>query len=197
MSNVTTPRFRVSYPKVLKAERNKLSGKDEFSVVALFPFGKDSPEFAKMRAACNEAIEKKFGKDKTQWPKNLKSPFRDQGERVKYVEGKKILPAGHVEGNIFINLKSTQKPGVVEKTESGLQEIVSEADFYGGCWAVASVRAYAYDQAGNRGVSFGLQNICKVKDDEPLGGGKTRPEDDFAAVQFEGDTSSGDADPFN
>jgi hypothetical protein len=175
MANVNTPIFRVSYPNVFKPAFNKLNNKEEFSVVALFKKGED---LTKLKQAAQAAIEKKWGTDKTKWPKNLRSPFRDQAERAKDVDGKRILPAGHEEGAIFLNLKSSQRPGVVDQQ---VQAIINESEFYSGCYAIASVNAYAYSQLGNNGVSFGLGNLQKVKDGEPLGN-RARPEADFAPI---------------
>ena len=46
--------------------------------------------------------------------------------------------------------------------------------------------AFTYDTKGNKGVSFGLNNVQKVKDDEPLGN-FSRAEDDFDEVEdFDG-----------
>lgn len=181
MANINTPVFRVSYPNVFKAKKNDLNGKDEFSIVALFKKGED---LSALKAAAQKAITDKWGPDKAKWPTNLRSPFRDQAERAKEVDGKRILPAGHEEGAIFINLKSSQRPGVVDQN---VQDILDESLFYAGCWARASVNAYAYDQKGNKGVSFGLGNIQKVRDGDPLGN-RARPEQDFAPIA---DTSTG------
>lgn len=186
MANINTPTFRVSYPNVFKAKKNDLNGKDEFSIVALFKKGED---LSALKAAATKAITDKWGPDKAKWPTNLRSPFRDQGERAKEVDGKRILPAGHEEGAIFLNLKSSQRPGVVDQN---VQDILDESQFYAGCYARASVNAYAYDQKGNRGVSFGLGNIQKVKDGEPLGN-RARPESDFAPIAVEGETAKSGA----
>lgn len=176
--NLNTPKFRVSYPNVFKAMRNKLSGKDEFSVVCLFKKGED---LGQLKAAAQQAIIEKWGADKDKWPKNLRSPFRDQAELAKEVDGKRIMPVGHEEGAIFMRLKSSQRPGVVDQN---VQDIIDESQFYAGCWARASVNAYAYDQAGNRGVSFGLGNIQKIGEGEPLGN-RSKPEQDFAPIKTE------------
>ena len=40
---------------------------------------------------------------------------------------------------------------------------------------------YGYDNAGNVGINFGLNNLQKVGDGDPLGGRST-PEADFKAV---------------
>lgn len=162
MANLVTPKFRVSFPKVFKAEINKLNGKAEYSVVALFSKGEDMKA---LNAAVDAAINEKWP-DLAKRPKNLRMPLRDQGEKAK--EGQ--LPAGHAEGAMFLNLKSKNKPGVVDEN---VQPIIDESQFYPGCYAIASVSVYAYDQAGNRGVGIGLTNIQKVADGEPFSGRPT------------------------
>lgn len=178
MANINTPVFRVSYPNVFQAKKNDLNGKDEFSVVALFKKGED---LSALKAAAQKAITDKWGPDKAKWPTNLRSPFRLQEERAKDVDGKRILPPGHEEGAVFLNLKSQQRPGVVDQN---VQDILEHSQFYAGCYARASINAYAYDQKGNRGVSFGLGNIQKVRDGDPLGN-RARPEQDFAPIAGE------------
>lgn len=182
MSNIITPPFRVSYPAVFKAKKNDLNGKMEYSVVALFKKGEN---LEKLKDACKKAVEDKWGTDSKKWPKNLRMPFRDQAEREKTNEetGQTYLPDGYEEGAFFLNLKSYQRPGLVDQQ---LQPIIDEADFYAGCWAIASIRPNAYDQAGNKGVSFWLQNLQKFKDGDPLGG-RTKAEDDFAPVKTDAD----------
>lgn len=186
MSNETqvlTPEFRVSFPKVFKPERNDLSGQDEFSLVALFAPGAD---LSKLKAAAKAACEKKWGTDQKKWPKNMRLPFRDQGERAKTDDdGNEYLPDGYVAGATFMNLKSKKRPGLVN---AQLQDIIDETDFYGGCWARAQVNAYAYDNKGNAGVSFGLNHIQKLKDGESFGSAARNASDVFEAV---GESTSG------
>lgn len=166
MANVMTPKFRVSYPNVFKAKRNDLNGKDEYSIVALFKKGED---LSALKKAVEDCLTEKLGADKSKWPKNLKSPFRDQGER----EG-----SGYEAGATFINLKSSQKPGVVD---ANVQPIIDENEFYAGCYARATVRPYYYDQKGNKGIAFGLQNVQKVSEGEPLSG-RASATNEFAPV---------------
>lgn len=171
MANIHTPEFRVSYPNVFTARLNDLNGKHEFSVVAVFKKGED---LSKLMAACKEVMVKKWGADQTKWPKNLRSPFKDQSERQK--DGKII--DGYEAGAIFINFKSMQQPGVVDVA---VQPIIEPKDFYAGCWAIATVAPYAYDMKVNKGVAFGLRNLQKTRDGDPMGG-RTRPEDDFQPI---------------
>jgi hypothetical protein len=172
MSNVITPKFRVSYPNVFTPKLNDLNGKNEYSLVALFKKGEDLTALKKAAEAC---LVEKLGADKTKWPKNLKSPFRDQGEKEK--DG--ALPAGYEEGAIFLTLKSSQKPGLVDASN---QDIIDPVEFYAGCYARASIRPYYYDQKGNKGIAFGLQNLQKLADGEPLGGARVKASDEFEPV---------------
>lgn len=181
MANIHTPEFKVSWPKVFKPELNELSGKMEYSVVALFPKGAD---LSKLKAAAKALVEEKWGTDQSKWPKKadgspgIRLPFKKQSLTRLNKEGKTVDNPGHEEGAEMMDFKTTAKPGVVDQN---VQPILSEAEFYAGCFAVASVRPFYYDTKGNRGVSFGLQNIQKTKEGDPLSG-RARPETEFAPI---------------
>src|SRR6185312_14970499 len=184
---VITPEFRVSYANVFQPKTNDLNGKKEYSVVAIFAKGAD---LSALKKAATDALAEKFGADKAKWPKPLRSPFRECRERWKNEDGKQVIPAGYEEGDaVFISFKATEayRPGVVDQN---VKDIIEPKDFYSGCYSRASVRPFVYDNKGNRGVSFGLNHVQKVRDGEPLGG-TSRPTDDFKPV--EGAASSGGA----
>lgn len=188
MATVTTPVFRISYPKLFKPELNDLNGKEEFSLVALFEKGAD---LSALKKAAQEAILKEFGPDQKKWPKNMRTPFRDQGDKAKENdEGVEVLPQGHTKGAIYMNLKSQQRPGVVDQQ---VHPILSESDLYAGCFCRAVVNFKAYEVKGNAGVSAYLQHVQKVKDGDPLGS-RTRVEDAFSAIELPaGESSQEDA----
>ena len=60
---------------------------------------------------------------------------------------------------------------------------MSPAEVYSGCYARVSLNFYAFNTNtnGNRGIACGLGNVQKLRDGEPLGGGRTSAADDFAA----------------
>lgn len=188
--SLITPEFRVSYPQVFKPKLNDLNGKEEFSVVALFPPGADLKH---LYAAAADAIAKKWPNGK---PANLKSPFRKQEER-KREDG--TMPEGYVEGGIFINLKSTRAPGVIDQRN---QPIIDAEHFYAGCYAKASVSVFAYEarnkqgQVLSRGVSFGLNNIQKQRDGEPFSG-RRKAEEEFEPVAGAAEDASQVDNPFS
>ena len=176
-TKVNTPEFRVAFPQVFRPKKNDLNGKDEFSVVALF---KKGISLVLLEKAAEAAMTKKWGENRNKWPKGLRSPFRNQGDRAKTNdEGVETMPQGYEKGAIYLNLRSAQRPGVVDQD---VQDIIDESSFYGGCWARASINAYAYDVKGNKGVAFGLGNIQKLRDGDAFGN-RTKPEEDFSPVE--------------
>ena len=164
---IVTPEFRASFVYVFRPGKPDDHGKQKYAVTMLFPANAD---LSAMKKAAQAALIAKWGPDSTKWPANLRSPFRDQGE--KQFEG-------YVKGCKFVTASSDRRPGIVDQN---VQPILDESKIYSGCWCRASVRAFAYEAKGNRGVSFGLQNIQLIRDDEPLAG-RSKPEDDFQPVE--------------
>lgn len=182
-TKTNTPKFRAAFPNLFKARENKLSGKMEYSVVALFKKGEDLDELKKV---ATQALVEEFGPNKQKWPRKLKSPFKDQGDRVQIDDnGKETLPQGYERGAVYLDLKSQQKPGVVDQD---VEPIIDQSEVYGGCYMVASVNAKAYNHGGNCGVSLYLNNVMKVGDGEPFGN-RAKPEDDFKPAAGAGDDS--------
>lgn len=160
---VYTPVFRASFAHVFTPRLNQLSGKEEYSVKMIFD--KDA-NFTDMTAIVQEAIQEKWG---TNPPKNIKLPFKDgnQGDTDKYPEDK---------DKIICTAKTMiAPPGVVNRQ---CQPIMDPKEIYSGCYMIATVTAYAYDNIA-KGVAFGLQNLMKWEDGEPLVS-RASAEDDFA-----------------
>ena len=166
ITKVKTPIFRVVFPHVFTPQAN-LQGKLKYSITMLFP---NSTNLDELKTAAQNAAVNKWGQ---KIPASLRSPFR-MGE-----EKKDKYPC--FAGCVFINATSNQKPGVVD---GNVMPIMDQSEFYSGCYAIATLNAFAYSQAGNMGVSFGLNNLQKIKDGEPLAG-TSRPEDDFKSINPE------------
>lgn len=174
---VLTPKFRVSFPAVFQASSAPGSDKKHYSVVAIFDKRElaNNPEQAKLFAAMKQAMadcaREEWG-DKI--PAQLKNPFRDGAE-------KPDMP-GYGPDTIFITFKTEEKNGRPGLVDQAMKRIINEGDFYPGCYAHATVNPYAWTYMGKSGISFGLQNLQKVADGEPLGGGRSKAEDDFGAI---------------
>lgn len=170
---VVTPYFRVSFPHLDKAHSGFKNQEPVFSLQMLFPKGTDLEE---LKRAAHKATVNKWGADKTKWPKGRRSPFKDGNEKnlENYVD------------MTVIEARTKLKPGIVD---ADCNEIVDAKEIYAGCWARATLTCYAYDTGGNKGVSFGLQNVQKYKDDKAFSG-KKNAKDDFDKIEGLDDDSS-------
>lgn len=178
--NIVSPEARFSFPNVFRPGKVMEAGKEpKYSIVLLFAANSD---LSLLKAAAEEVAVEAFGADKAKWPKNLRSPFRDQGEKA---------INGYVDGCKFITATSKQRPGLVDHSNL---DIVEEHLFYAGCYGVASLRAFAYGGGKTGvtpGVAFGLQNIQKLRDGESLSG-RSDPSKDFEpAAETAGATAGG------
>lgn len=166
-----TPDFRGAYVQVMRAKAQKQEdgtmGAAKFSIRAAFP---PDADLSGLKAAAGQAATDKWG-DKV--PKTIRSPFRLNEELDNPVVG--------LDDDWTImtfSAPETSRPGVVDNKN---QDIIDETEVYSGAWYIAQVNAYAYDRAGNKGVTFGLLNVRKQKDDEPLGSGKQKASKAFEA----------------
>jgi len=174
--NVVSPKARASFVNIFRPGKTLEPGQEpKYSITLLFP--KDA-DLALLKKMAQEALAEKFGEAKLKDPafqKRLRSPFRDQGEKAF---------EGYEAGAIFVTATSKQRPGIVDGRGG---DVIEEREVYSGCYVRASLRAFAYDQKGNVGVAFGLQNVQKLADGDPLGG-RARPEAEFVPVEEEAAT---------
>lgn len=167
-TKVITGLVRFSYPKVFKPESIEEGGEKKYSVNIIIPKS-DKETLSKIKKAIEAAKEEgKTSKFAGKIPANLKTPLRD---------GDEDRPDDEAYHNAyFISCSSKQKPGIIDRHKN---EILDEADFYSGCYGRVSVKFFAFNTAGNKGIACGLNNIQKLKDGDPLGG-RNRAVDDFA-----------------
>lgn len=150
---VLTPEFRVSFPSVFKPY--SYEGQPAKFVITML-FNKKVDITALKKAAFAAATEK-FG-PKEKWPKNLMLPFSD-GDEKSDLDG--------YPGNIIVKASSKNRPGVVDSKKQPITE--EDGTFFAGCYARATLSAFSWSKMGKNGVSFGLQNIQKIRDGEPFG----------------------------
>jgi len=153
---IVTPTFRVAYPAVFSAREN-LSGILKYSLVMLFK--KEGDGIDPIKALIEEAIQDKYGlrtQKSTNIPNDLDSPIRD-GDEKDYAGY-----AGH--WAITASNYENYKPEVIDALG---KKITTSEEFYAGCYAKATIKAFFYDRVG-KGISISLHNIMKVNDGEPL-----------------------------
>lgn len=171
---VLTPKFRVAFPHLFQPAppMKGNTGPAKYQLVMLFP---EDSDLGDLKRAAGVAVETKWNGNV---PSNFNNPFRNgteyNEERVR--EGKPRLDG--YDGHIFVSANSIDKPGLVDQN---LKDIISKEEFYAGCYARAQVFAHPYDTAGNRGVTFFLNNVQKMADGEAFSG-KSNPKDIFSAI---------------
>lgn len=176
MTKVVTGKVRLSYANVW--EPKAINGGDpKYSTSIIIP-KKDKKTIQKIEDAIAEAIDDgyesgKFKKGKAK--STLKIPLRD-GD-VERPDDKNYADS------MFMNLNSVKQPGIVDRD---VQPILDQNEVYSGCYARVSMNLFAYNSNGNTGIGAGLNNIQKLADGEPLGGGST-PDQDFSNVDDEDD----------
>jgi hypothetical protein len=163
--NIITPEARLSYPSLFKPRKRADNPNQEprYEAVLVFDAGTD---LTALKRAAVEVAKARWGDDAAKMIKagTLRMPFRTDGEE-------KYGP-----GTTFISVWSNDKPGLVDRyagPDGKPVPITDPAVLYAGCKVRASVRAFAYPapgrpSTGNKGVSFGLQNLQKLGEGERL-----------------------------
>lgn len=137
-------------------------------MLVLDPDNEEHAEFIdKLEAEIEDLVEAKWG----EMPRKFKTPLKE-GEDIMEDEDAFV-------GKIILNVRSTTRPGIID---ADLQKILDvEEECYSGASFIVSISGYAWEhKVGGKGVSFGLDNVMKVADGDPLGGGRAKAEDDFA-----------------
>lgn len=167
-AKVITGQAVLSYPNLFRPRAVKAGDEPKYSATLIFDIDKERKSLERLRDAAFYAGREKW--------KNFDELVKAGRIRLPWRKGEEKGDAkGYGPGKIYINCNSNQQPGVVDRR---VQPIVNPNEIYPGCIVIASVRAFTYDTRGNKGVSFGLNNIQKVADGEAIGG-RARPEDDF------------------
>ena len=155
---VTSPLARLSYPYLFTPKRGKDDDPDKFCTALLFEEGVD------LRPMKQVAMDVA----KSRWPEapnliragKLRWPFRDEAEDVS--------EKGYPEGSTFMNVSSgDNQPGVVD---AALTVVTDPNQAYAGRYVFVTLTAYTYDVKGNRGVTFGLNNVQLLQHGERLDG---------------------------
>lgn len=153
-------------------------GEPKYSIALLWPKKTDLKE---LKQAINDVATQAFGKDAPNLlaKGKLWNPLRDGDEdKADYADFK---------GMVYVNAKSTQKPGIVDKN---VKPIIDREEAYSGCIYRASVSLFAYDKGGQKGVAVGLQNLQVVKgkaEGMPRLDNRKTAEEEFEAFASEND----------
>jgi len=182
-----TPEAVLSYPHLLVPQAVQEGQDAKYSASLVFlPDAQKTAEFKALKKGVLAVMQEKWGAGITSGKKKisfeqaiklniLRTPFRDDAEAK-----------GYPEGSVFLNVRTTLKPGVVgayQDPATGKARVMTDQEItekmYPGAIVRASITPFAYDVQGNKGGSFGLNNLQWLRDGERL--------DSFVAADAEFD----------
>ena len=174
---LTTPYGVLSFPNIFTPRAPAEGAEPRYSLNLVFDDkAQNSPEYAAMQKEVIACAKEKFGDDVDM--NSLRLPFRNAGEKDY---------SGYDDGHMFVSAWSKKRPGLIDARRA---EILDPNDIWPGQIARATIKPFAYNVSGNKGVSFALNNVQIVKRDMPRLDGRKAPEDDFAEVDEEGVTNT-------
>lgn len=174
-TKVITGKVRFSFVNVFEPKAFAEGQEPKYSVMLLIP-KTDVATITRIRKAIDAAAQKglqtKFG---GKLPPVLKNTLKDVDKDTNQ-DGEPLVELWpYAKGHYAINVSSKNKPQIIDAERN---PIIDPMDFYSGCYGRASINFFAYNSAGNKGISAGLGNLQKLEDGESLGG-ITSAEQDF------------------
>ncbi len=162
-----------------KAPNGQPGGTPKYSVCALYtPFSDMTQYYAEYYRICAEMFADHYNPHlNPPGYSGLENPFHDCAQKAHKFEG--FTP-----GCFYVNHTSKFKPAIVDAT-AARNPITDRAKVYPGCWAILVVNAYGYGKSPpqpKKGVSFGLQAVMIIGDDQNLSGGGVDPRTVFAGA---------------
>jgi ssDNA-binding protein len=150
MPAINTPYATLSFANLFTPRPRSEGSEPVYSCALLFDKTQQaSPRFKALQNAWAEAARNEWGNNVNL--KQIKSPFRDAGEKAY---------EGYHPGDIFISSWSKNKPGIVDRNG---EDILLPEEVWSGQLVRANVMPFAWTHSGKRGVSFGLNHVQVIE----------------------------------
>ena len=175
---IITDEFKSSYAFVHEPRAQNEGDEPKYSIQMIFDKTNDKAIKPLIQILAN-AASAKWGTDTAKWPRMKYNPMTTDEEHGE--DGDMSQVEKHLIGKITCNARNKNKPGIVGPNAKPLFD---QDDFYSGCIARAALGCFAYDNSGNKGVSFALNNLMKAKDADRLDG-QSKAEDDFSTYAID------------
>lgn len=167
-----SPLFRGSYVHLDEPHKANEDADPRYSIMLVFD--EDDDFVAELEQMVEDVATQEWG----DVPRKMKTPIKTADD----------LDDDNFAGKVCVNASSDRQPGLRHWVSSGgkkkQEDFIGDVgeEFYSGAWYRASIRAYSWNhKTGGKGVSFALDNVLKMKDDEPFTS-KVSAADDFADV---------------
>lgn len=168
------PRGRLIWARLFEAEAME-DGAPSYSCAVLF---KGDQNLKAIRKAIDASM-RDIGWKKL--PRKAKlcliegDEIADLAEEYDYIE----------DGDVILKMRRLEKYGQPQLWDQDVEAIESPTEMYSGCHVVCDVEFFAWERQTSSGISCRVNGIQKVREDDPLGGGKANTEDSFSKVKRE------------
>lgn len=171
------PRGRLIWARLFEAEAMEEGQDKSFSCAIWF---KGDQDISVLRDGFDAACVDQFGTNK--FPRRGTSCFLEGEDLEDLIEDGKV-PEGVEKDDVILKLRRYEKFGPPQLWDQNVEPIESPTEMYSGCHVLGDVEFYGWSRQTGDGVSCRLNGLQKVRDDEPLGGGKNETEDSFEKVK--------------
>lgn len=169
-TQVVTGEVRLSYVHLFEPWKGADGDQDaRYNCVVMIP-KTDVKTLKALKTAIDTATTQGLPKWGGKKPKDFKQPIKD-GDAL-------TDDNPEYEGHYILSVSSKNRPSVVDQN---VQPILDPSEVYSGMYARVAIAAWPYNNSGNKGVSFFLNHVQKLRDGEPFGN-ITRAEDVFEPV---------------
>ena len=179
LTNVTTGEVRFSYAHLFKPYAAMPGQEERFSVTVLVPKS-DADTMGRIHTAI-EAAKQRGISDK--WngacPPMVPTPVYD-GDGVRPSDGMPFGPECKGHWVFTASAKADYPPEVVDKMGN---PIMNQSEIDSGMYGRVNVTFFPYAFGAKKGIGCGLGPVQKLRDGEPLGGGRVSAARAFGAPQ--------------
>ena len=173
-TKVVTPEATASYVTVFTPQEDD-KGNKKYSIALVFYPSKETEAFRlNAKKAGIIAGRKKFGEKFDAMVKGGSILLEGGRGALLRTDSQEKYPGSA----FYVNARNSQRPGVVD---ADMNPIIDGDEFYSGVVCRAALTAFGYDREGNKGLSWSLGNLQKVRDGERLDN-RSKPGDDFAPL---------------
>jgi len=165
---------RISYANIWAPKAIQEGQEPKYSVSLLIP--KSDKKTLNMMNSIIESLKQNVSaKNGGKLPPRFKLPLRDGDTDEAKADDKNY--AGHY----FVNATAKKQPGIVDRNR---QTIIDKGTVYSGCYCIANINFYIFNNNGSKGIACGINHLMKVRDGGHLDGRKSA-EEAFAEIVFD------------
>lgn len=173
------PRGRLIWARLFEAEAMEEGQDKSFSCAIWY---KGDQDISVLREGFEAACVDQFGSSTL--PRRATSCFLEGEDLEDLIEDGKV-PEGVGPDDVILKLRRYEKYGPPQLWNQDVEPIESPTEMYSGCHVLSDVEFFGWSRNTGDGVSCRLNGLQKVRDDDPLGGGKNETEDSFEKVRVD------------